>query len=90
MSSQCRDRTITHRVAGLIQVGRNLNSFTFFVNLDMDVQLAQNALEALEDILVVASILLHAKQEAVQNRIVAGLQALFGEYCFVGIEERAG
>jgi hypothetical protein len=56
----------------------------------MDVQLAQNALEALEDILVVASILLHAKQEAVQNRIVAGLQALFGEYCFVGIEERAG
>jgi hypothetical protein len=90
MPSKRRDRTVTRRIACFIQVGRDLDPLAFFVDLDFDAHLAQNALEALQDILIVPSILLHTEQESVQNRIVAGLQALFCEYFFVGIEERAG
>jgi hypothetical protein len=73
MSSHRRARAITRRIARLVQIRRDFDTLAFLVDLNLDSQLSQHAPEALHYILIVSSILLHAEQEAVQDRIVAGL-----------------
>jgi hypothetical protein len=90
MSSQRRSRAITRWIARFVQVRRDFDTLALLIDFDLDTQLAQHAPEALHYIFIVPSVLLHAKQEAVQNRIIARVQALLREDMFVRVEKRAG
>jgi hypothetical protein len=90
VSSQCRDRTTTRCITRLIQICSDLDCFTLFVHLNLDSHISEDALEALHKAFIMPSVLLHAKQEAVQDGIVAGLQTLFCKDLLVRLEERAG
>jgi hypothetical protein len=90
MSSQRRSRAITRWIARFVQVRRDFDTLALLIDFDLDTQLAQHAPEALHYIFIVPSVLLHTKQEAVQNRIIARVQALLREDMFVRVEKRAG
>jgi hypothetical protein len=90
VSSQCRNRTTTRCITRLIQICSDLDSFTLLIYLNLDPHVSKDALEPLYKAFIMPSVLLHAKQEAVQDRIVAGLQTLFCKDLLVRLEERTG
>lgn len=65
VSSQRRDCTITRVVARIVQIRRDLDALTLVVDLNLDVHLAQHALETLHNVLIMPPRFLHAEQEAV-------------------------
>jgi hypothetical protein len=83
MPPKRRDCAIARLFAHLVQIRRDFHALSVFVDLDLNIHFAQDALEALHEALAIAPLLL-------QDRIVAGLEALFDEDMFVCAEERAG
>lgn len=64
-------------------------TFALFLSFDHDLELCEHPVKPLDQTLIPSSVLLHAEQKSVQDRIVARKQAMFFEDFFVSIEEGA-